>query len=85
MTGAVVQAVSNFLLALAAFFTQLGMKIGREQEREKIQKKTTCRTIFKSIFCMAWSPEWNCSDPFRRHSRMFGLWRWRLKSAFLSR
>ena len=36
MTGAVVQAVSNFLLALAAFFTQLGMKIGREQEREKI-------------------------------------------------
>lgn len=36
MTGAVVQAISNFLLALAAFLTQLGMKIGREQEREKI-------------------------------------------------
>lgn len=36
MSGAVLQAISTFLLALASFFTQLGIKLGREQEREQV-------------------------------------------------
>lgn len=36
MNGAVIQAVTSFLAALAGFFVELGRVVGAKQEREQV-------------------------------------------------
>ena len=41
MSGAVVQALTSFLAALAGFFVELGRVVGAKQEREQIAADAT--------------------------------------------